>query len=629
MKKLRIARRRFLAGTVCSLAGATGIGYSRSRPSAASSAQSQLKGASKRTFRFAAAMQPRVEQIFPSKRWLEAISHAGYTHLFLQVDPFVHQEENPDNKSGLGLSLISVFDMTDGPVSHSYQSWLGAVSETVSQYGLKLGMELWEPHLPPYARRVMPADWIGPAPHNKSGDYTPLCVSQPAARAWLLRGFQKVLECAPEMNTFALGTNDNDSELCNERCPRCGGSVSIQERFSSLYRDIDSACRQVRSDFELIPYDWEWPDSYFDVTLSKLPKATLLLTRLERFALVTPDPAQPQWHGHVYDQSLGCDQVGPGFRRAQTAATSRGDNVLVMSTLSGMFEGWQLPYVPAAGQIAKKFDRMRTEKCDGWVDYDCGGIHEGLVLDLVDVVQHNAQSSVEEWLRLLATRRYGNAKSVGVALDCWQAFDAGVQVFPAVLDFESIDNFSGRFGVAVGLLPMHPFIKERAEEARDARSEHLWFDPHNFLTREALPAVRHCMKQSLLFARRGWTHSQRLLSQTPASHRANADFDTTMAELTCLYWQSIANFYEWAAFVQGDKSVPIIGVLRSEIELVQRYRDLERRPELQIGNMTWIWETEVARSLRLEISASTRQFAESFDFYGWKLFSLQQQLKDL
>jgi hypothetical protein len=106
---------------------------------------------------------------------------------------------------------------------------------------------------------------------------------------------------------------------------------------------------------------------------------------MERTASYTPDPAHPEWSGHVFDESVGCDALGPDFARAKKTADSYRGPVYVMPTLSGMFEGWELPYVPAAGQMAKKLDRMRREKVAGWVDYDCGGIHKGLMLDLVRV----------------------------------------------------------------------------------------------------------------------------------------------------------------------------------------------------------------------------------------------------
>src|SRR5207249_2593366 len=104
-----------------------------------------VQSRSKPLFRFAAAQAPRAESLFPSDRWLKAVSQAGYTHLFLQVDPFYHQEADLSTDDEDAIWLLLLFNMTAGPMARSYQAWLGAVSEVVSRHGLKLGMELWEP----------------------------------------------------------------------------------------------------------------------------------------------------------------------------------------------------------------------------------------------------------------------------------------------------------------------------------------------------------------------------------------------------------------------------------------------------------------------------------------------------
>jgi len=629
--KQYISRREFVGGL-------TSLGLVGSAIASTSTHNEQLRSTEKdrtsRTFRFAAAFAPRAEQLFPSDRWLEAIAKAGCTHVFLQVDPFFHPEASLGSSEEDGLWLLKIFSMTAGPVNGSYQAWLRAISDAATRHGLNVGMELWEPTLPTYAARVFPADWKGPALHDGS---EPLCVLQPDARAWLLNGFRTLLQASPALNAIALGTIDNGANLCDSHCPRCG-RYPIEERFSNLYRDIESTCKQVRPDFQLIPYDWFWPDGYFDATFSKLPRGTSILTRLEKDSTYTPDPSHPEWSGRVFDQSVGCDEWGPGFLKARNTVQPYGGNVLAMPTLSGMFEGWELPYVPAVGQMAKKFDRMRRENVAGWLDYDCGGIHRGLMLDLVDVVQHNPVASREEWLHTLAEKRYG-AQAIEAALAMWQAFDAGIRVFPSVLDFDSIDGFSGRFGVAIGLVPLHPFLPERAREARDARYDHFWFDPHNFLTREALPPIRHCLSRAVGFARRGFATTQQLIPRSAPNLRSNAEFDAAIAELTLLAWNSASNFYEWAARVQGDQSVPVSDIISDEIKTTERYWNLLIRPELEVGNMTWCWPTEIGDSVPEATEGfhnyakltgwggGSKPLAALGDFRNWKIAGLQQQLK--
>jgi hypothetical protein len=629
-----IPRRKFLqAGMVAAAGAVTGAS------SANATTQKSLAGEKNvpRLFPFAAAQPPHAEYLFPSQRWLEAIAHAGYTHVFLQVDPFYHPEADLSTEDEDAYWLLQLYNMTAGPTARSYQSWLRAISDAVGEHGLKLGMELWEPQLSRYAQQVFPDDWKGPALRDGN---QPLCVSQPAAREWFLNSFRTVLAAAPAMNAITPGAIDNRANLCDSRCPRCGPK-ELSIRFSELYKDIDRTCGEVRSDFNFIPYDWEWPDNYFDETLQRLPRGTSVLTRLEKGAVYTPDPAHPEWSGHVEDQCTACEQLGPGFSRAKTAAAAHGGSVLAMFTLSGMFEGWELPYVPAAGKIARKFDLMRQANVRGWVDYDCGGIHEGLMLDLVSVVQHNPKASVQEWLHLLVEKRYQSPRAIESALSTWQAFDRAVEFLPAVLDFKSIRGYSGRFGIAMGLVPMMPFLPERARQAKDFEQEFFWFDPHNFLTQEALPAMRHCMSRALEFAQQGLQLSKTLTSQASPQSRQNAQCDEAMATLTVLAWQSISNFFSWAAGVQGDKSVPLVNVIQDEIEVTRRYRELQVRPELEVGNMMWAWQRELARCIpqaatdtyncsKLSTAAVTRPFPQlAGNYYAWKIAGLEEQLKTI
>jgi hypothetical protein len=591
-------------------------------------------------FPFAAAFPPKAEGLFPTADWLGAVHAAGYTHVILQTDPFFHDEMDLSlqDRGGSIFQFLSVFDIAAGPSHKAYQAWLSAVSEKVSRNGLKLAMELWEPYASQFIWQMLPSEWQGP-----EGEF---CVSQVDARMWLLRGFQAVLKAAPALEAVALGTLDNRARLCSDKCPRCA-SKPLAQRMGDMYRDIDVACAEVRSSFHLIPYNWWWPDAYYDAIYSRARKGTPILTRVQRGADYTPDPEHPEWTGNIYDQSLACDEVGPDFPKAKkTVETYHGGPVIVMPTLSGMFEAYELPYVPAVGQVAKKFDQMRRLGAGGWWDYDDGGIHQGLILDLVKVVQHDPDASVEEWISSLSEERYGSREAATTAMQAWDAWDRAVRAMPTVLSFKSIDVSSGRIGNLLALTPMHPFLPERAKRASDTRDDPYWYDPHNLLTPEAIPAFRHCLRRALTLAKEGLALCQQVAAQTPDSCRANAERDAELAELVVLLWQSNANFIEWGASVQGDKSVPFADVVRAEIEVTRRYQKMQMRPELEVGNMVYNWRrqlsysapeaaTDTHRRSYNSLSCSplpgfvpTRRFDDAVgDWYAWKIKSLEQQLQ--
>jgi hypothetical protein len=100
-------------------------------------------------------------------------------------------------------------------------------------------------------------------------------------------------------------------------------------RLGELYRDIQTACLRVRPGFHVIPYDWFWTGDYFQAAFSRLAKGTPILTRMERAASYTPYPAHPEWSGHVFYESVGCNALGPDFARAKKIADSYGGLVYV------------------------------------------------------------------------------------------------------------------------------------------------------------------------------------------------------------------------------------------------------------------------------------------------------------
>jgi hypothetical protein len=454
-----IDRRQFLSTAVSGLA-LSGVSAAAPCPASArdnARANEQSPGQRKDTlFPFAAAFPPKLEGLFPTADWLGAVHAAGYTHVILQTDPFFHDgmDLSLQDRGGSTFQFLSIFDMAAGPSHKAYQAWLSAVSEQVSRNGMKLAMELWEPYGSQFMFQLLPSEWEGP-----EGEF---CVSHVDARRWLLHGFQTVLKAAPALEAVALGMTDNRARLCSDKCPRCA-SKPLAQRWGELFGDIDAACAEVRSSFRLVAYNWWWPDAFYDAIFSRTKRGAPIITRVQRGADYTPDPEHPEWAGNIFDQSLACDAVGPDFPKAKkTVETYDGGPVIVMPTLSGMFEAYELPYVPAVGQVAKKFDQMRRLGAGGWWDYDDGGIHQGLILDLVKVVQHRPDASVEEWISFLANERYGSAQAAQKAMQAWDAWDRAVRAMPTVLSFKSVDQSSGRIGTMLALTPMHPFLPERA-----------------------------------------------------------------------------------------------------------------------------------------------------------------------
>lgn len=558
------------------------------------------------TFPYAIALPPRSEAMFPSEHWLKKLKQAGYSHVCLMNDPFYHQEM----MNLQPWQLLMVFDMTKGRRHRSYLEWLKRVGRASGEQGLRLGLELWEPRLSVYAQRTVPQEWLG----SFRGRKTTLCMSHPKAREWFLDGFITLIETVPELDMFVLGINDNGATLCDSTCTRCR-ATPVEDRFVELYKDIFEACRAISPNFRIVLYDWFWEqysDDIYNHLFSKIPRDQVhVLTRMERHAEHIPDPQHPEWKGNIFDMTMGSANPGSDFNKAKDWAP----NVLVMLPVSGMFEAFQLPYVPAAGQMFRKLIRMRGADVMGWMDYDCGGIHDGLMLDVMKVMQLHNPKDVAQALEMLRKERYGPSSS-SLAKEIWALYDKAAASMPTNLNFPDTHTFAGRFGPSVMLTPMLPFDPEKGKIGKDLGHQTFWFNPYNFLTPSAIPAVRSCLSKALALACQANELFAGLESSVDSDYRSIVALDRDIAELTELTWRSNLNFYEWAAYVQGDHTVNIVDVIQSEIEVTQRFMELSRRPELEVGNMTWAEEYMLGRIFP----------GANGDFYGMKLQGLKEQL---
>ncbi len=562
----------------------------------------------KRLFPFAYAFPPRAERPYPSDSWLEAIKQAGYSHVILMNNPFSV------------FSLVDIWNFTVGPDASRLQSWLEKMSQLVARYNLKLSMELWEPRMPkPGPQSKLPSHWTC----SSKEQWLIKINTVPEAREWMLNGFKMILEKAPSLDTFIIGANDNG--VIWERENKTESPATLMADF---YRDLHDTYQQVRPTI-IIPYSWNWNIDYNKPIFSSLPAGTPIVTRMERGVIYTPDKSHPEWSGSVQDMAMGPGTLGPEFMEALHCRKTYGTKLITMITLSGMFEGgWDVPYIPAIGQMLSKFNRMREQQVVGWVDYDCGGVHEGLMTDLVKVVQHNPNTPEEEWKQILAVTRYGS-NAVSNAIAAWSDFDKGIGIFPSVLNFPppvrggfSLNSF------ILGYVPMMPFFKELALIA-DERRPNYSRDPHQWLYRDALPVFRTLISKAVTYAEHGFSHYEKILqmaSSTP--YMKNAQKDTAIAELAMLSWRSVKNFFDWAAAVQGvDQRIDLSRVLRSEIGLTTRYRELALRPELQVGNMTWNTSGEVRRIMNsVNPGNDNDRIKKGQDFYQWKIDHLRGQI---
>lgn len=561
----------------------------------------------KRLFPFAYAFPPRAERPYPSDSWLEAIKQAGYSHVILANNPFSV------------FSLVDIWNFTVGPDASRLQSWLEEMSKLVSAHNLKLSMALWEPRMPtPGPQSKLPSHWTS----SSKGHWLIKINTVPEAREWMLNGFKMILEKAPSLDTFVLGANDNGVIWEREH-----ETESLPTLMADFYRDLHDTCQQVRPTI-IIPYSWNWHTDYNEPIFSRLPAGTPIVTRMERGSIYTPDKSHPEWSGTVQDMSMGSDALGTEFMEALHCRKTYGTKLITMITLSGMFEGWDVPYIPAIGKMLSKFNRMREQQVVSWVDYDCGGVHEGLMTDLVKVVQHNPDTPEEEWKQILAATRYGS-NAVSTAIAAWSDFDRGISIYPSVLKFPPPGRGEFNLGSFVlGYVPMMPFFKELALIADERRPTYVR-DPHYWLHKDALPVFRTLISKAVEHAEHGFGHYEKTLqmaSSTP--YMKNAQKDIAIAELAMLSWRSVKNFFDWAAAVQGvDQGIDLSRVLRSEIEVTARYRELALRPELQVGNMTWNTAGEV-RGIMYKVNPGydNDRIKKGQDYYQWKIDHLRGQI---
>lgn len=589
------------------------------------------------TFEYGLAMPPRYVQGWPTDRWLDAVATAGYSHVILQSDPFWRPEA--DRRDEDYFQHLSLYEMSLGPRAACYRQWLRDIGHRVAGRGLALALQLWEPKLNRHARRCLPDDWKGV--ESPGGWSRPLCLGHPDAREWFVGAFPALIREVPQLDAFVLGIEDCGAVLCGSDCPRCGKEPK-SERKAALYAEIEAACADSGQRIRVIPYDWFWAEADYEAVFSRLSHGALAVTRLDRGASYQAHPDHPEWSTPVFDMSMGCQTDGTSLARAKKATGCREGGFLVMLTLSGMHESLHVPYVPCADLAADKFARLRSHGAKGWMDFDAGGIQEGLMLDLVRVVQHHPRKTRESWLDRLALERCGTDTAAALARRIWTLFSEAVGALPHVLAIPERPNWGGESSHILSMLPMLPFLPERLDEAWNSKEPFFQCDPLRFLTPHSIVPVRTCLARALPVAREALALYGELIPLAAEEKRSELRLEAKIAELSLLGWESCGNFFEWAAaLTKSEPAASLEGALRRELALVTRHRELSQDPEVAFGNAILAWERLVARIAPHMAGDHFAIIAEGHahwkhpagfpelvgDCHSWKIANLERQIE--
>jgi hypothetical protein len=303
------------------------------------------------------------------------------------------------------------------------------------RYGIKIYLYMNEPRAMPKAFFTDKEDMKG----VREGDYTAMCTSNPQVRKWLTDSLHYVFERVPELGgVFTITASENLTNCYSRRrdaagCPRCS-KRSGPEVIAEVNRAIAAGVRAGNPDAKVIVWDWGWPDG----TASGWGQPDWASSIIERlpddvYLMCVSEWGKPITRGGISSAvgEYSISSVGPGPRAAKhwALARERGLKTLAKVQVNASWELSAVPFLPVMNLVAEHCDNLTRTGIDGlMLSWTVGG-YPSPNLELVRSFQQQPRPTVEQALKNLAEKRYGQAAAVDV-LTAWSKFSEAFREYP-------------------------------------------------------------------------------------------------------------------------------------------------------------------------------------------------------
>ncbi len=430
----------------------------------------------------------------------------------------------------------------------------------------------------------------------REGDFTAMCTSHPAVRAWMSDALAYVFREVPDLaGVFTITASENLTNCASHgnwrSCPHCKNRTDA-EIIAEVNAAIEQGVHRGNPNAKVIVWDWGWrghgdaPD-----VIARLPKPVWLMS-VSEWSLPLRRGGVPAAVGEYAMSAVG---PGPRAIRHWKLAKQSGLKTVAKVQLNNTWELSSVPYLPVMDLVAEHCHNLASAGLDGMMlSWTLGGypspnleiaarfgisplpLGEGQDVSPRPLGEGQGVRAAAEVLDAVAAERYG-PDGAPLARKAWTAFSTAFQQYP----FDCTVLY--QCPVQVG--PANPLYLTKT--GYRATMTGIPYDDLDGWRGPYPPAVFAAQFEKVA---EGWRVGIPLLraavEKAPADRRADVRAELRYAEAAQIHFQSVAN---QARFVLARDALAGPAKTLSPAER-QRLR------------------TEIRRSLESEIALSRRLF---------------------
>lgn len=551
------------------------------------------------------ALPPKHLQNDLPNDWLDKLSTWGYQSLALQNDPTLPRKGSEENHREALYRLHFLVDLgAEQPRAESLE-YFQMASQKAKSKGLRVYLDCWEPVIPISTWEKFPPEWQGHrqgVPHPMSLDIT-----HPDAMAWYWSIVQRCFERLPHVDGIILGREDNEAILVESSNPN-QALPPLAKRWADFYATFHQKLKSVRPELDMILYDWWWAKGEHDTILQQLPPQTPVITRFENNTTSFNASEFVKGESLINDVTVSAVNILEDSKPIIQSYQKRGNPMYAMIPFLGPIEAFMQPYTLSPNMYFGKLKTLEIESFAGWMDYDCGGIDDGMTADILKVQSEHPHLNVNQKLKTLIDSRYGSQHLATLK----KAFDHGEQALKAhPTDLFSRDNrMLNALGISGSLcmgLPINPALAWSGRRDWERTYQH-WFNPHSYTEPRSLErlllrlpmAVQHQQEASQYFQLA--VHRQLLQDKQSPKDRAQLkalEYDAALAEAYLRILKSLQNFMSMAQCLQHIRRdmrlrsadlETLQMLLSAEIENTRQFEILrQQHPEFYANSTHDVW----------------------------------------
>jgi len=510
----------------------------------------------------------------------------GYTGIWIE-DDFLRWtwEKDPDQGFGGNWRLFNMYDFTFRKDKKIYVDYLTKLCALCKKHDLDIYCSFWMPKLTDELIANLEKDnpdaigirQYGGSPETSVPKKTLCTCKMGKGLKFIDTMVQKFMNDFPQVKGLKVAIEDNECYICDASCPNSKGT-EIAEHAANLLETIQQAMLHVRKDAHFLLYPWFWQESFKQAVLSRLTGEYFVVTKMEMNSRQDIEKNIPG--DRLWDCSIITDQPGPDF--LEWVKRVGADHIINMTPTGTNIDDFFLANPPFPGRLYRYFKNLQANGVDKFLDFECGGHHQGANEEAVALFNENPNLSETEFLEEIAKRMFHNKKARDFAIKGWQSFDKGFACLPIGISDNGCwgNSMSGRLGFAWAMCIATPFERSCFGEKDQMHKIH-YFSPYNFFTTLLSDRLSFHFNNVLKY----FEDSYRNLS---IADELEGSSEVSQVELAAVHGQvlSVQSALNWCAAAKfAEKSSrPNIyeDIIRKELKLTEEMKNLTNK-------YPWLW----------------------------------------